>query len=161
IERSRIGNAWKAIDMDDELAETVGIDVARYRTLAFVVTAFFAGLAGALLAHRLGAIDPKNFDINTMVYLIIWVVVGGTATFWGPIAGVTFMTVIFEWTRPLLEWRPVLFGAILIFFLVLMPGGLESLMPKLASVAREQKGWLSLVRRARGWVASTKAASWK
>jgi branched-chain amino acid transport system permease protein len=127
IDRSRIGKTFKAIYTDDGLAESVGIGVQRYRALAFVTGAFFAGLAGSLLAHRLGAVDPKNFDVNTMVYLIIWVVVGGTGTFWGPLIGLTVMTMVFEWTRPLLEWRPLLFGGILIFFLIFLPGGLESL----------------------------------
>lgn len=60
-----------------------------------------------------------------MVYLIIWIVVGGNATFWGPLAGLAVMTLIFEWARPLHEWRPLLFGAILIMFLTILPGGLE------------------------------------
>lgn len=143
LDRSRIGNAWKAVHTDDLLAECVGINVARYRALSFVIGSFFAGLAGALLAHRLQAIDPKNFDINTMVYLIIWVVVGGTATFWGPIVGLVVLTVIFEATRPLLEWRPVLFGGVLIFFLIFMPGGLESLFAKFAPFVRRPRGLLS------------------
>jgi len=130
IDRSRIGDAFKAIYTDEILAESVGIKVGRYRTIAFVVGAFFAGIAGALLAHRLNAIDPKLFDVNNMVYLIIWVVVGGTATFAGPVIGVAVITIIFEWTRPLLEWRPLFFGAILIGFLIFLPSGLESLIPK-------------------------------
>lgn len=142
LDRSRIGDAWKAVHWDDALSECAGINVARYRVLAFTTSAFFAGIAGALLAHRLGAIDPKNFDVTTMVYLIIWVVVGGTATFWGPIIGLTVMTLIFEWTRPLLEWRPLLFGAILILVLIFLPGGIESLIPRLAPLARKPLGFL-------------------
>ncbi len=127
IDRSRIGKTFVALYKDEGLAEAVGIDVPRYRAMAFTIGAFFAGIAGSLLAHRLGAVDPKNFDINVMVYLIIWIVVGGTATIWGPIMGLVAMTVVFEWSRPLLEWRPLLFGGTLIFFLVFLPGGLEDL----------------------------------
>lgn len=123
-----IGDVFKAIYMDEDLARSVGVKVSHYRALAFITGGFFAGIAGALLAHRLGAIDPKNFDINTMVYLVIWVVVGGNRTFWGPFLGVVVMTLIFEASRPLLEWRPLLFGSILIFFLIFLPGGLESLL---------------------------------
>ncbi len=125
LDHSRIGKTFKAIYTDEGLAESLGIDVQRFRAMAFVTGAFFAGIAGSLLAHRLGAIDPKNFDVNTMVYLIIWIVVGGTSTFWGPLIGLTVMTIVFEWARPLLEWRPLLFGGILIFFLIFQPGGLE------------------------------------
>lgn len=131
LDRSRIGSTFVAIYKDEELAEAVGIDVPHHRALAFATGTFFAGVAGALLAHHLGAVDPKNFDINTMVYLIIWIVVGGATTFWGPIVGLIAITIAFEYTRPLLEWRPLLFGGMLIFFLVFLPGGLESLWGKI------------------------------
>lgn len=139
IDKSRIGDELKAIYADELLSECVGIRVPRYRTLSFMIGSFFAGLVGALLAHRLGAIDPHNFDITTMVYLVIWVVVGGTATFWGPIIGVGVMTIVFETTRPLLQWRPLLFGAILIATLLFMPGGLEGLLPKFRSLFQKPK----------------------
>ena len=131
LDRSRIGNAWKSIHTDDMLAECMGINVARYRTMAFMVGSFFAGIAGALLAYRMGSIDPHNFEINQMVYLVIWVVIGGATTFWGPLIGVTILTIAFEWSRPLLEWRPLMFGSLLIMFLIFLPGGLESLLPAL------------------------------
>lgn len=140
LDRSRIGKTFKAVYADEALAESVGVDVPRYRALAFVTGTFFAGIAGSLLAHRLGAVDPKNFDINTMVYLIIWIVVGGSATFWGPVIGLAVMTVVFEWSRPLLEWRPLLFGVILILFLVFMPGGLESIFVSLRDRIAGRRG---------------------
>ena len=139
IDRSRIGKTFKAVYTDEGLAEAVGIDVPRYRALAFTMGAFFAGVAGSLLAHRLGAIDPKGFDINNMVYLIIWIVVGGTTTFWGPVMGLALMTVVFEWSRPLLEWRPLLFGGTLIFFLVFLPGGLDDLVLRLRDRFRARR----------------------
>ncbi len=139
IDQSRIGKTFKALYTDEGLAEAVGIDVPRYRALAFTIGAFFAGIAGSLLAHRLGAVDPKNFDINVMVYLIIWIVVGGTTTFWGPIMGLALMTFVFEWSRPLLEWRPLLFGGTLIFFLVFLPGGLDDLVIRLRDRFRQAR----------------------
>jgi len=130
IDLSRTGKVLKAIYADEDLSRCIGINVARYRAMAFSVSAFFAGIAGVLLAHRLGAIDPKNFDVNTMVYLVIWVVVGGVGSFWGPLIGVAVMMLVGEAARPLAEWRPLLFGGILIVFLTLLPGGLDSLMSK-------------------------------
>jgi len=141
IDRSAlIGDVMKALYMDEDLARSVGVKVNHYRAMAFITGGFFAGIAGALLAHRLGAIDPKNFDINTMVYLVIWVVVGGNRTFWGPFLGVIVMTMIFEGSRPLLEWRPLLFGSILIFFLIFLPGGLESLPAKIRELMSGKRG---------------------
>ena len=139
IDKSRIGNAWKSIHMNAELTECIGINVFRFRTSAFVIGAFFAGIAGSLMAYQLGSVDPRSFLLTEMVYLIIWVVVGGTTTFWGPIIGLAVMTIAFEWTRPLLEWRPMLFGGVLILFLILLPGGLDSLYPKLVSVWRKKQ----------------------
>lgn len=140
LDRSRIGAAWKSIYMDEELSESVGINVSVFRMKAFLVSSFFAGIAGSLLAYRLGAIDPHNFTIETMVYLVIWVVVGGTTTFWGPVIGVTVMSIVFEFSRPLHEWRPLLFGVILIVFLVRLPGGLESLFPWVSALANRLTG---------------------
>lgn len=137
IDRSHIGDTLKAIHTDPTLCETIGIRVPRYRAMAFVIGAFFAGIAGALMAHHQGAIDPHIFDVTVMVYLIIFVVVGGVATFWGPILGVIVMTIVFELSRPLEVWRPLIAGAILIFFLVVMPGGLEILLPKSMAMLRK------------------------
>ncbi len=127
IDQSRIGWAFRAIHSDPLVAESIGVRVPRYRTLAFVIACFFTGIAGALLAHNVRAIDPYDFSLTEMVYLLIWAIVGGTTTFWGPIIGVTTMTAAFEGSRPLVAWRPFLFGAILISFLLFMPTGLEGI----------------------------------
>jgi branched-chain amino acid transport system permease protein len=126
IEKSRIGDNFKAISMDAELAESNGINIPRHRLLACAIGSFFAGIAGGLLVHRLGAVDPKLFDIHTMLYLLIWIVVGGTNTFWGPIAGVSVMYTAFELSRPLIQTRPAFFGLAIILVLIFIPGGIES-----------------------------------
>ncbi len=140
IDKSHIGDTFKAIHTDPTLCETLGIRVPKYRAIAFVIGAFFAGISGSLMAHHQGAIDPHSFEATLMVYLIIYVVVGGVETFWGPIIGVIVMTVVFELSRPLEEWRPLIAGGILIFFLVIMPGGLEILVPKFVGVLRKMPG---------------------
>jgi branched-chain amino acid transport system permease protein len=140
IEKSRVGDAFKAISMDTALAESTGINIPRHRLLACAIGSFFAGIAGGLLVHRLGAVDPKIFDIHTMLYLLIWVVVGGTNTFWGPIIGVSVMYTLFELSRPLIQIRPVFFGLSIIFVLLFMPGGIESLISKALAQWRRLRG---------------------
>lgn len=130
IEKSHIGDSFKAISMDPELAASTGIDIPRHRLLACAISSFFAGIAGGLLVHRLGAVDPKLFNIVTMLYLLIWVVVGGTGTFWGPIIGVSVMHTLFELSRPLIEIRPAFFGLSMVFVLIFMPGGIGSLVSR-------------------------------
>ena len=110
-----------------------------YRMLAFVIASFFAGLAGALYAHYVGTVNPNRFSVEEMVYVLIWAIVGGTATFYGPILGVVVLTILNEVVLRALgvdEMRPMFYGAILILFILFLPKGLESLVPKI-------KGWLS------------------
>jgi len=140
IDRSRLGDSFKAISIDPMLAESIGIRVPRHRLLVAAIGGFFAGIAGALLVHQLGAVDPRVFDIITMLYLLIWVVVGGYKTFWGPVIGVVVMQAVFEFTRPLLQVRPMFFGIAVILVLVLLPGGLESLIPRARARWRRLRG---------------------
>ncbi len=134
LERSRFGLTFHAVHWQDNLAESVGVDTRRYRTLAFVVASFFAGLSGALLAHYIGTVNPNRFDVGEMVFVLIWVIVGGTATFYGPILGVVVLTVINEIVLRKMGFdaaRPLIYGAILIVTMLFLPKGLESLVPKI------------------------------
>ena len=130
IEYSQLGDSFKAISMDPDLAASTGINIPRHRLMACAIGSFFAGIAGGLLVHRLGAVDPKLFNIVTMMYLLIWVVVGGTGTFWGPVIGVVVMHTLFELSRPLIEIRPAFFGLTMILVLIFLPGGLGNLVSK-------------------------------
>ena len=139
VERSRIGLTFHAIHWQDKLAESVGVDTFRYRMLAFVVASFFAGLAGALYAHYIGTVAPNRFDVEEMVYVVIWAIVGGTATFYGPIIGVVVLTVLNEVVLRALgvdQMRPMFYGAILILFILFLPNGLESVVLTI-------KGWFA------------------
>ncbi len=145
IERSRIGLTFHAIHWQDKLAESVGIDTFRYRVLAFVVSSFFAGLAGALYAHYVGAVAPNRFSVEEMLYVLIWAIVGGTATFYGPILGVVTLTILNEVVLRALgvdEMRPMFYGALLIIAILFLPNGLESLVPRI-------KGWIAGRRQKR------------
>ncbi len=138
IERSPLGLAFHAVHWQDRLAAAVGVDTWRIRMLAFVVASFFAGLAGALLAHYLTTVNPNRFDVDEMVYVLIWVIVGGTATVWGPIAGLVVLTAINE--VALREagaeaLRPLFYGVVLIVAMLFLPGGLETLPKRLAGLA--------------------------
>jgi branched-chain amino acid transport system permease protein len=139
LERSRFGLTFHAVHWQDKLAESVGVDTRRYRTVAFVVASVFGGLAGALLAHYLGTINPNRFDVEQMVFVLIWVIVGGTTTFFGPIIGVVVLTILNELVLRELgvdQARPLIYGAILIVSVLFLPQGLDSLGPKLKRLIR-------------------------
>ncbi|WP_425450127.1 branched-chain amino acid ABC transporter permease [Virgifigura deserti] len=131
LEKSRIGLTLNAIHWKDVLAESVGVDVWRYRMLAFVTGSFFAGIAGALLAHYIGTINPDRFGLAMMLYVLVWTIVGGTATFAGPIIGVVALSVLDEAFRAFDQFRPAIYGVLLILTVRFLPNGLEALPAKL------------------------------
>ncbi len=131
LNNSRIGDTWRALASEEKLAKSVGINITKYKMLAFSIGSFFAGIAGVLLAHRLWAIEPRQFGFTATLYLLVWVVFGGSHTFAGPIIGLVVLTFLGELLRPLVEWVPMIFGTIIILILIFLPNGLESLPGKL------------------------------
>ena len=133
IEKSPAGLIFHAIHWQDKTAESVGADIRKFRTFAFAAASFFAGLAGALLAHYTGAISPNRFNIEEMVFLLAWAIVGGTSTIFGPIAGVVSLTAINEIVLRgigFAQARPLFYGLILVAAVMFLPEGLESLPAK-------------------------------
>ena len=131
IEHSRIGLTLHSVHWKAPLAESVGVNTWRYRTLAFIVGSFFVGVAGALKVHYLGTITPNQFGIGFMVFILIWVIVGGYNKFYGPVIGVIVLTMFDESIRSFEEVRPAIYGAVLIMSILFLPLGLESIPVKL------------------------------
>lgn len=134
IERSPVGLTFHAVHWQDKLAAAAGIDVRAWRTLAFTLASGFAGLAGALHAHYIGAVSPTAFDVEQMVFVLTWAIVGGTATFYGPILGCVALTVLNEIVLRgigLEQTRPLVYGLFLILSVLFLPKGLESLVQRL------------------------------
>ena len=101
--------------------------------MAFVIASGFAGIAGALLAHYIGTINPNSFDVEVMVFVLTWAIVGGTGTFYGPILGCVVLTILNEIVLRELgleQTRPLIYGLILILSILFMPNGLESIVQK-------------------------------
>jgi branched-chain amino acid transport system permease protein len=133
IENSRIGLTLHAIHWKVALAESVGVDAWRYRALAFIIGSFFVGIAGGLKVHYLGSVTPNQFTISFMVFILIWVIVGGYNRFYGPILGVVVLTVFDESIRSFEVLRPAIYGVVLILSILFLPLGLESVPGKLKS----------------------------
>jgi len=142
VEVSWLGTMWKAIDENDRLAQSSGIDIFRQKMLVFVLTAFFMGIAGAMYAHYMGGLSPYGtpgspFSFSASIYLIIYMMVGGQAYFVGPILGTALLLFIPELARSIQEYVPLLFGALLVFVVFVVPQGIVGLASDLASrVAR-------------------------
>jgi branched-chain amino acid transport system permease protein len=133
IEKSPVGLTFHAVHWQDKLAEASGVNLRAYRTLAFAVASGFAGIGGALMAHYVGTINLNSFDIEVMVFVLTWAIVGGTATFYGPILGCVVLTILNEVVLREMgfeQMRPLIYGAILILSILFLPNGLESLVQK-------------------------------
>jgi len=104
LENSSLGRAMDSIHQDESAAEVMGIDVVRIKLLAFGLGAAIAGIAGALYAHHATYMDSNTFNIMLGVEILVFVVVGGGSTFWGPLVGAAVLNAIPEFLRALREW---------------------------------------------------------
>ena len=130
VEHSRFGFVFHAVHHKDTLAQSVGVNARRYRTIAFVTGGFFAGIAGAMVVHYVTAINPGLFGLKQMLFVLVWVLVGGMGSFAGPIIGVAVLSIIDESLRGLDELRPGFYGLVLIATMLFLPDGLVSLPAK-------------------------------
>ena len=132
MERARIGLVWGSIREADNLAQSVGVNIMAQKIFLFVVACFFTGIAGALYAFYVHALSPTTTPANvfgffTSVYCILYMVVGGEGSFFGPIIGTTLFMLIPEFARPLQMYRPLIYGTLLILIIFFMPQGLIGL----------------------------------
>lgn len=141
LEKSRIGSAMKAVAANDQLAQSVGINIRLYKTIAFVTGGFFAGIAGVLLAHRMGYVGPDQFVFNYSLYLMVWTIVGGLYNFSGPIVGLLVLTVIDTILRRfsiIQAYTPLIYGSILIVTLLFCPKGLLDIPRRVISLFKNK-----------------------
>ena len=130
--KSRTGLALVAVRDDETAAAANGINILKYKVLAFAVGAFIAGLCGGLQAFYLFHIHPQNFyGLNWTLYPILMCVLGGTGTIIGPIIGALFLSGVFELAKIWLpEVHPIFSGAIIIVAIMYLPNGLVRLKLK-------------------------------
>jgi branched-chain amino acid transport system permease protein len=143
--RSRIGRAFIAIRDQDIAAEIIGIDIFRYKLWAFAISSFYAGVTGVLYTYYLGVANYEQFQLNVSIDYLAMIIIGGLGSVLGSILGAIFVTLLPIVTRWVLEGagalvfsqadlaniipnlRLVMFGGLIIFFLVVEPEGLNRL----------------------------------
>jgi branched-chain amino acid transport system permease protein len=131
--RSWIGLAWASIREDEQAAGAMGVDVVRFKVLAFILGSAIAGLAGGFYAHFLTFIMPQNFGFSQSIVILCMVVFGGIGTRWGPVLGAVILGILPEIFRPVMEYRTFLYGLLLLAMMRFQPGGImgaESILPK-------------------------------
>ena len=125
ITNTRYGRAFIAIREDELAADTMGINTAVYKIIAFSIGCFYAGMAGSFLAVYQTAVTPSNFRLEESCLMIIMVIVGGMGrNLLAPLAGVVMMTVATEVFRSTAEYRMLIIGLIMILVLLLRPQGI-------------------------------------
>src|SRR6266436_2259149 len=143
--RSRIGRAFIAIRDQDIAAEIIGIDIFRYKLWAFAISSFYAGVTGVLYTYYLGIANYEQFQITVSIDYLAMVIIGGLGSVLGSVFGAIFVTLLPIAIRYAMEalgglvfsqasvlniipnLRLILFGALIIFFLVVEPEGLNRL----------------------------------
>jgi branched-chain amino acid transport system permease protein len=147
LARSKVGRAFAAVRDRDLAAEMMGISLTRYKTIAFVISSFYAGIAGALLFSAIGRLQPESFNLLLSIRYIAMVLIGGVATISGSIMGalfITFLPTIVRWmagfalfgfisTSPaggfvtVAQFEQIMFGLLIVGFLIFEPLGLHGI----------------------------------
>ena len=126
---SRIGRAWNAIGSSLKLAESMGINVVRYRIANVLIGNFFLALAGSYYAAYNQAVSPTTFSFPSTVYVMMYLVVGGlTSSLAGPMIGALIVTFIPEYLRMAKEYEPIVTGVAIILIIIFMPKGVVGVL---------------------------------
>lgn len=124
LRRSKVGRAFEAIKEDEIAARLMGINVNRYKLLAFVLGGFIAGIAGALNAHFTFFISPREYGFEPAVDILTMAVLGGTGSLVGPALGAGILTLLPELLRFLHDFRSLVNGAVLVLVVLFLPKGI-------------------------------------
>jgi branched-chain amino acid transport system permease protein len=125
---SRFGRALRAIAGSESAAQALGINVPRYKLLAFVVAALYASAAGSLFAHFVGFISPEVFGAAMVIQSFTMLFLGGIGTTWGPVIGALMVLMLPEFLRGLKELQDVVYSIVLVSILIFLPKGLAGLV---------------------------------
>jgi branched-chain amino acid transport system permease protein len=127
IRHSRLGRAFLAVAGSEDAARALGIDVARYKLIAFLISAFYAAVAGSLFVHAVGFVSPEVYGLHMVVLAFTMLYVGGIGTVAGPALGALVIALLPETVRRFSEYQDLAYGALLILILIYAPGGIASL----------------------------------
>ena len=139
LSRSRWGAAMRAVKDSEVAAESIGLDPVRIKTLAFAVSALYAGIAGAFFSALSGFVTPSTFAFSQSLLFVLVVIIGGAASLTGPLVGATIVVLLPEALAALAEYRLLIFGALLLGVLLVAPDGVTGLVARLAARARKPR----------------------
>jgi branched-chain amino acid transport system permease protein len=139
ILRGRTGRAFRAVRDSEVAAISSGVNLASYKTLAFGISAAYAGVAGALLAIGAGYTNPDTFPVTLSLYLLIGAVVGGLGSLWGVVFGALFIEFLPIYAQSWSKQAPaVIYGLLLVAIMLIMPTGVVGLARRLTASLRRR-----------------------
>ena len=122
---SKVGLALRSIREDQDAASSLGVNITRYKLTAFFTSSFFAGVTGSFYAHYIMILAPDSvFSVGEMVEIVAITLVGGIGTFLGPTLGAFALIIGLELLRGLKDYRLMIYGAMLVVVILLMPHGI-------------------------------------
>lgn len=124
--KSRHGRVITSIRDNYIAAESIGIHVSKYKIMAFVIAAFFAGVAGVIGGHNISIIKPGDYDYNKSIDILVFVVLGGMGSIRGSIIAATILTLLPEVLRPIKDYRMLMYAVLLIAMMVFNHSNLKS-----------------------------------
>lgn len=127
IRNSRLGRAFVAVAGSEDAARALGIDVARYKLMSFLISAGYAALAGSLFVHVVGFVSPEVYGMHMVVLAFTMLYVGGIGTIVGPLIGAIVISLLPEMFRQFKDYQDLIYGAVLILLLIYAPKGIASL----------------------------------
>lgn len=134
---SRLGRAMVAVRENEIVAQCSGIDVPRTKALAFAFSAFYAGIGGAMFALTLGFIVPESFGLPQLIIQFSMVVIGGFASLFGSVIGAIVLTGLPELLRDFQALQEIIYGVMLVVFVLLMPKGIAGLAKRVGLLPDE------------------------
>ena len=131
VSRARTGRALLIIRESEIAAASLGIHPARYKVVAFAISAFYAAIAGGLFAYLVRYINPESFNVGLSISFLSMVVIGGLGTIGGSIVGAIFYVIVPELLRGIKDAPGLVFGLLLVIVMVFMPQGLWGMARRL------------------------------
>jgi branched-chain amino acid transport system permease protein len=126
-----IGRAFIALRESEIAAQTIGVDLAKYKTIAFAISAFYTGIAGGLFAYLITFLSPDAFTIELSIDFIAMIVIGGMGSILGSIIGAVILTGMQQVLAGLMDLQILIFGLSLIIFMIFMPRGIVGMLTDL------------------------------
>ncbi len=126
-----IGRAFIALRESEIAAQTIGVDLAKYKTIAFAISAFYTGVAGGLFAYLITYLSPDAFTIELSIDFIAMIVIGGMGSILGSIIGAVILTGMQQVLAGLQDLQILIFGLSLILFMIFMPRGIVGMLSDL------------------------------